>query len=175
MERLRIAKIPILVLLATALAAAGCAGPGPADVPADGPKLSAPAPANLASPKSAVISYLDWTSFAYSIANSDVASHTMSPEEEVRVNSYVELNKEKKRRISQVLVSFKPRAPSVDATHATLGAAEVWDYRYTSADGTKAITETYTASYETTYNLILQKPKSWVVKSVDVRALGQVK
>ncbi len=87
------------------------------------------------SPESAVSSYLDWTSYAYLIGNSDVASHTMSPEEEVRVNSYVQLNAEQQRRISQVLVSFKPRKPSVEGTRATLGADEVWDYRYISANG----------------------------------------
>ena len=99
----------------------------------------------------------------------------MSPEEEVRVNSYVQLNAEQQRRISQVLVSFKPRKPSVEDTRATLGADEVWDYRYISANGQSALSETYTASYETTYHVLLLKPGTWVVDSVDANALGEVK
>ena len=35
--------------------------------------------------------------------------------------------------------------------------------------------ETYTASYETTYHVMLLKPGTWVVDSVDANALGEVK
>jgi hypothetical protein len=175
MNRVCVVATPLLVLLALAAGVVGCSRrPAPAASTTIW-SSEAPASANLTSPRDAVTSYLEWTSYAYLIGNSDVASHTMSPEEEVRVNSYTQLNKEQQRRITQALTSFKPRRASVEGTRATVGASEVWHYRYLSADGARAISETYTASYEATYNLVLVKPKTWVVDSVDVRSLGEVK
>ena len=175
MERARAVTLPLLVMLASSLCVAGCAKPQPPSVSIGTAQLTRPAPADLESPKSAVVSYLDWTSYAYLVGNSDVASTTMSAKEEVRVDSYVQLNKEQQRRISQVLVTFKPRAANIEGTRATLGADESWEYRYLSADGSRAISETYTASYETTYNVVLIRPKTWIVDSVEARALGEVK
>lgn len=163
-----------VVLLAVALGASGCSRFQSPGLPAALSQSAAPAPADLSSPHAAVVSYLDWTSYAYAVGNSDVATATMSPREEVRVNSYVELNRERHRRIAQVLTSFRPRAASVDASRATVGADEVWEYRYVSTDGAKAISETYTASYETTYHVVLVGPATWVVDSVEARSLGKV-
>ena len=175
MSRVR-AYVPVLlVAVAVALTVLGCAG---SQLPVDSSGVSPPtppAPADVTTPESAVSAYLDWTSYAYALGNSEVASNTMGANEEVRVNSFVQLNKEKQRRISQVLVSFKTRSASVEGTRATLGAAEVWKYRYLSADGAKAITETYTASYETTYHVVLVKPNTWVVESVEALPLSQVR
>ncbi len=175
MKRARGAIMALLALLAVGFAAAGCAGPSSPGNSAQVSQPSTPAPAVLTSPKSAVTSYMDWVTYAYRIGDSDVATNTMSEDEEVRVNSFVELNTEQQRRISQVLTSFKPGPASVEGTHATLGASEVWEYRYLSVDGAAAVSPTYTASYEATYNVILVRPKTWVVDSVDVRALGEVK
>jgi hypothetical protein len=175
MNRARLVATALLVVFLPAAGVVGCAQPTSPVASTAASSLPAPAPANLATPDAAVASYLDWTSYAYLIGNSDVASHTMSPEEEVRVNSYTQLNKEQQRRIAQTLASFKPRRASVEGTRATLGASETWRYRYLSADGARAISETYTASYEATYNLVLVKPKRWIVDSVDVRSLGEVK
>lgn len=175
MQRAYIAAPAALLVLAIAMGVGGCTRPqtsAPTDVVV---QPAPPVPADLTSPAAAVAAYLDWVGYAYRLGDSDVASHTMGSQEEVRVDSYVQLNKERQRRMAQVLTSFRPRAATVDGARATVGADEVWDYRYLSADGERAISETHTTSYETTYVLVLEKPATWVIDSVVVRALGEVK
>jgi hypothetical protein len=176
--------------LACTLAAGGCAAP-----PASGPAASQstatataeptvappafsskpPAPADLATPQSAVRSYLDWISYAYRIAVSDVASHTASPGESVRVDSYVQYNlQERNRRIDQQMVKFMLRKEAEKDSRATVSAIETWDYRYLSASGKLSMSPTYTTSYETTYTLV-RTGDGWVVDSVKAKPLDEVK
>ena len=98
-----------------------------------------------------------------------------SPAEEVRVNSYVQLNQERGRLIGQKLVAFTPGVTSIDGTRAVLPAREDWEYRYLSLDGAKALTPTYTASYDATYTLVRVSPKRWLVDAVKAKPLGEVK
>jgi len=133
-----------------------------------------PAPVDLSDPAKAVASYLAWVSYAYQTGVSDVATPTMSPEEGVRVDSYVQLNTERGRRIEQRLVSFDARPASVDATRAIIGAREVWEYRYLSPDGIRATSATNAASYDTTYTVVEIRPGVWVVDTVEAKALGTV-
>jgi len=134
-----------------------------------------PAPADLATPEAAVRSYLDWISYAYRIAVSDVASHTMTPEEGVRVDSYVQFNlQQRSRRINQQIVEFKLRNQSAETSRATLAATEKWQYGYLSPGGERSTSPTYTTSYETTYTLV-KVPAGWVVDSVEAKPLEEVK
>lgn len=133
-----------------------------------------PAPWNLSSPESAVGSYLDWISYAYRITESSVATPTMSATQEVRVDSYIQLNLQKSRILDQGLASITFGKPSVVATRALLPATEKWGYRYVSiSEVGKTIAGPYLASYETTYTLLKGK-SGWVVDSVAVKALGEV-
>jgi len=133
-----------------------------------------PAPADLSTPEAAVRSYLDWISHAYRIAVSDAASQTMTPEEGVRVDSYVQFNlQERNRRINQQIVEFKLRKQSAEATRATLAATEKWQYGYLSRDGERSTSPTYTTSYETTYTVV-KLPAGWVVDSVEAKPLDEV-
>ncbi|NTU72056.1 MAG: hypothetical protein HGB10_09600 [Coriobacteriia bacterium] len=165
--------IALIALLAGV--AVGCSPATTANQPAILLAPVTPAPADMSTPLSAVESYLAWTSYAYAMMNSDVATHTMGPEEEVRVNSYVQLNKEKGQRLHQVLVEFKPGSPSKDGSITLLPAAEKWEYRYLSTDGQSAVSETLTAAYEATYTLIPGRAKTYLVGSVTVQALSEVK
>lgn len=136
---------------------------------------SKPQPPVLTTPESAVKSYLDWTSYAYRIATSDVASATMTPDEGVRVDSYIQLNVEKSQLIDQALTSITFGKPSVEATRATVTTKEKWSYRYVSIQTAgKTVGGPYTASYDATYTLA-KTPKGWVVDSVKAKALGEVK
>jgi len=122
-----------------------------------------------------VRSYLDWISHAYRIAVSDVASLTMTPEEGVRVDSYVQYNlQERNRRIDQQVVKFKLREASEKGSRATVSATETWEYRYLSASGQRSMSPTYTTSYETTYTLVRTRD-GWVVGSVRAQPLDEVK
>ena len=174
MKSARGLQLSMLVLLAVAMGIAGCDSRQPSSVSDSVQPGNAPVPADLTRPESAVASYLDWTAYAYRLGESDVATRTMSPQEEVRVNAYVQLNHEQGRRIAQVLTTFRPRVASIVGTRAAVGVYEVWKYRYLSADGMRAISSTYTAAYETTYTVIQLQPNTWVVDSVEVRPLGDV-
>jgi hypothetical protein len=158
----------------------GCAASPPtAPLAASGtvPSATAPPPPVLSTPAHAVRSYLGWTSYGYRVANSDVASPTMSGLEGVRVDSYVQLNKEQRRSIDQSLTGFAKVTESVVATRVVITAREDWRYRYLSVDGTRALTPYYRVSYDTTYTLI-RSPRNkhvWIVDVVEATPLGEVK
>jgi len=171
---------PLLTLVvAVSLALTGCSD-GPIlqrDAPTSGAVShpSAPATLSLTTPESAVRSYLDWTDYAYRIGASDVATRTMGPSEEVRVNSYLEMNKEQGRLIDQRLVSITFGQGSVDGTTATLPAHEQWRYRYLSLADEKPQSPLYSATYDTTYTVVATGPGHWVVEDVEAKSRGTLK
>jgi len=135
-----------------------------------------PAPWALESPSSAVRSYLDWTSYAYRIAQSKVASATMSGPEGVRVDAYIQFNIEKQRLMDQKLVSLELGKPKVTATSAVVPAKETWTYSYLSTSkGNKLLGGPYTAKYDSSYKLIKTKNGTWIVDSVKAQALTPLK
>jgi len=135
-----------------------------------------PKPWVLTTPESAIRSYLDWTSYAYRIAQSEVATPTMGAKQEVRVDSYLQLNLEKSRLIDQTLDSITFGKPSVEGTHTIVPAKERWTYRYVSIKTVdKTLSGPYSASYDDTYALVKTKKGDWVVDDVEVKALGAVK
>lgn len=135
-----------------------------------------PAPWVLTTPESAVRSYLDWASYAYRVAQSSVATPTMSAAQEVRVDSYNQLNLQKSQVIDQTLQSIVFGTASVQGAHTLLPAREKWTYRYVSI---KTVGETlagpYFASYDTTYTVVQSKKGVWVVDAVEVRPIGTIK
>lgn len=135
-----------------------------------------PKPWVLSDPKSAVRSYLDWTSYAYRITESSVATPTMTGPEEVRVDSYVQLNLQKSRILDQTLDSITFGKASVGSTSTLLPAREHWTYRYVSiAVVGKTVGGPYTADYDTTYTVVKNSKGSWVIDSVAAKALGELK
>jgi hypothetical protein len=137
---------------------------------------SKPAAPVLSTPESAVRSYLDWTSYAYRIGQSIVATTTMSASEEVRVDSYVQYNLEKLRLIDQTLKSVTFGKPSVGSTSTLVPAHEQWTYRYVSIETAGKVLEgPYSAAYDSIYTVVKSKQGTWVVDSVNATALGTVK
>jgi hypothetical protein len=137
---------------------------------------SKPEPPVLSTPESAVRSYLDWVSYAYRIGQSEVALPTISNYEEVRVDSYIQLNIQTYRLIDQTLDSITFGESSVDTSSAVVTAKENWTYRYVSIEEAgKTVEGPYSAVYETTYNLVKSENGDWVVDSVDAEAQGTVK
>lgn len=137
---------------------------------------SKPRPWVLATPDSTVRSYLDWTSYAYRIATSDVATPTMSGDEAVRVDSYIQLNLQKSRLIDQTLTSLSFGKPSMVGTRTLVPTKEKWSYSYVSikSPGGKILGGPYTATYTATYTLV-RLGKGWAVDSVEAKAVGTVK
>jgi hypothetical protein len=134
---------------------------------------AAPAPWNLKTPQTAIRSYLDWTSYAYSIGQSFVATPTMSAQEDVRVDGYIQYNIQQSRLISQKLVSITFGKPKVTATSTLVPVKENWTYSYIStAVGNKVVGGPYTATYDATYTVIKAKGGTWIVDSVDAKAEG---
>lgn len=137
---------------------------------------SKPEPWVLTSPESAVRSYLDWTSYAYRIGQSEAAVPTMSSYEEVRVDSYIQYNIQKYRLIDQKLESITFGASSVKGSRAVLPAKEKWTYRYVSIETAgKTLEGPYAVSYDTTYTVVKSDKGVWVVDSVEATSSDTVK
>lgn len=135
-----------------------------------------PLPWNLKTPESAVRSYLDWTTYSYRIAQADFSKAIMGGDENVRVDSYVQYNIEKRRLIDQKLVSLTLGTPITRGNTTLLPAREQWSYVYrTTAEGNKTIAGPYSASYDTTYTVVKSKDGLWRVESVKAAAQGIVK
>ncbi|MDH4140014.1 MAG: hypothetical protein OEV43_05520 [Coriobacteriia bacterium] len=168
-QRRRLARTISLFALIAAIVAcsSGCASEQSSD-------SGLPAGPDLSTPGSAVRSYLDWVSYAYRTAESDVASHTMTPWEGVRVDSYIELNRQDGRAIEQSLTLFEVRSLEAAENTATLAAYEEWDYRYFSLQTGEYVSEPLEASYDSTYTVVLQPDGRWLVDKVEVTALGEV-
>lgn len=134
-----------------------------------------PPPPMLRSPQTSVYSYLLWISYSYRILNSDVATMAFSQYEEVRVNSYVELNKEQGRAIDQRLVEFKVKGVQTKDNTATVTAEESWAYRYIDTRTLKYSSDVLRAAYDTTYTVVQNAKKQWLVDKVEATPRGEVK
>ena len=178
------ARLALLLVLAALVAGCGSGASGqsgsavPEGVnpdPSKGPgEYALPAEPDLTTPEAAVASYLDWVSFAYRMANSDVATQTFSAFEEVRINAYVELNRQQNRGIDQEVVSLEFREIISDEGTATVAATEEWEYRYFSLDSIEWQSDINEASYETTYTVVRQPDGRWLVDSVEAEPLTEV-
>ncbi|MHB1016876.1 MAG: hypothetical protein ACYC2X_03155 [Coriobacteriia bacterium] len=164
-----------VLLGALVLGAASC---GPAeDAPAGTPGVDiaadpvAPAPWDLTTPELAVRSYLDWVSFSYRMANSEIPTATMTPGESVRVDSYIQLNRMEGKGLEQALESIELMPVSEDASSAVLTAREEWAYRYFSLETLEYLSELTRESYETTYTLVKDAP-GWLVDRVEAQVTG---
>lgn len=135
-----------------------------------------PEPWVLDTPESAVRSYLDWTAYGYRIARSDVATPTMTPYEEVRVDSYVQYNIQKSRIIDQTLENITFGKPSVGTTSTLVPVKETWSYRYVSIETAgETIGGPYSAKYDSIYTVVKSADGVWQVDSAVTTALGEVK
>ena len=143
----------------------------PATTPEPGQQ---PPPPMLRDPRTAVHSYLVWITYAYRVLNSDVASKTFDPYEEVRVNSYVMYNYQEGRAIDQRLLVSNLKDWESKGSTATVSMHEEWAYRYISTKTGKYTSPVNTASYETTYTVVKLKD-NWVVHSVEATSSIPVK
>jgi hypothetical protein len=153
----------------------GCGDAAEDTTPSVGPgEPVVPASPDLSDPERAVASYLDWVSFAYRMANSDIPTQTLTPIEGVRVDAYIELNRQENRAIEQSLVAFELRGVSAAEPTATVTAHEEWEYRYFTLDTIVWSSDPLSASYETTYTLVQQPDGRWLVDDVDATPLTPV-
>lgn len=170
--------LPALLAVALGCALAlvvGCAPAAtPAKPPADPSNAVVPASWDLRTPPSAVSSYLDWMSFAYRMANSEIASQAMTATEGVRVDAYIQLNKQQNRAIDQRLTAFEVRSLTERPGTATLAASEKWEYRYFDLTTLEWTSDELTASYDTTYSLV-REARGWLVDSVEATSSVPVK
>ncbi len=137
-----------------------------------------PEPPVLNTPEDAVRSYLDWTSYAYRIAQSQVATPVMTPYEEVRIDSYTQFNLQRDRVLDQTLTSLKLGKVTMEASRALVPAQETWSYKYVSVKKEGGVLEgPYKASYDATYTVVKKDGSKnlWVVDSVEAKPHGTVK
>lgn len=168
----------VLAVLAVAAAVVGCR---PAMVQSSGATLDQfppprPAPWDLSAPDKAVRSYLDWVTYSYRMANSDVSTPTMEPTETVRVDSYIQLNRESGKGIAQTIVRLDIKKVVVNGKTAEVGTFEEYDYRYYDlAKPATFISPIYRATYDATYTVVQGRDKRWRVDHVVAVARGEVK
>jgi hypothetical protein len=165
-----------VALTCAALTLTGCGGDDAADESIGGEvatQVPPPASPDLSTPENAVRSYLDWTTFAYRMLNSDVVTATTDPWEYVRVDSYIELNRQQDRGLEQILDALEIVTVSEEETTTLVVTREDWSYRYFSVETLTYSTEWYQTSYEATYT-VSQAEQGWVVTGVDATALGPV-
>lgn len=137
------------------------------------PDPQVPPPPQLRDPKTAVYSYLLWISYAYRILNSDVATMAFSEYEEVRVNSYVEFNRQEGRAIDQRLIDFKIKDVESKGDTATVTAREQWRYRYIDITTGDYQGPALDVTYDTKYTVVDKKEKGWLVDEVTANAVGE--
>ena len=173
-ESVRALAVACVLIGALTLGLVGCsdATERPAGVP--GVDIAAdpvePAPWDLSTPESSVRSYLDWVSFSYRMANSEIPTATMTPGELVRVDSYIQLNRIENKGLEQSLDSIEFTSASGEATTTVLTARESWTYRYFSLETLAYLTDLTRESYETTYTLVKDAP-GWLVDTVEARVV----
>lgn len=169
----------LLAGLVALLLLASC-GSGPEPKPEVTPATASPAtatqpaPWDTSSPESAVGSYLRWVSYSYLMANSDIPTATMTPDEGIRVDAYIQLNRQQNRAIEQLLTSFRVLDVDIAEPTATVTAAEEWRYRYFALDTLTYTSESLAASYETTYTVLRQPDGRWLVDSVEATSSVEV-
>lgn len=160
---------------ATEPVGAGMAGPVVDVVVSEEAIASEPAAPDLSTPESAVLAYIDWTSYAYRIGQSQVALLTLSSYQEVHVDSYVQYNIQQKRLLDETLTGIEFGAITIEGDKATVPARESWTYSYISIEEAgKVIGGPYDIEYDTVYSLVKNETGGWVVDSVEATALGEV-
>lgn len=159
-----------VLVLALALLAPGCA-PQPKGEPLAPPVR--PVAEDFSSPQAGVRTYLDWTNLAYRMANSQLSTQVAGPNERVRVDAYIQLNRDKNQGIEQHLENLTVRSESVEGTRAVVALAEQWRYRYFTLDTQVYKGSWLQASYETTYTLE-KESRGWVVQKVDAKPLSDI-
>lgn len=159
---------------ATGTVGAAMAGPVVDVKVSEAALASQPEGMDLSTPEAAVRAYLDWTSYAYRIAQSRVALPTMSTYQEVRVDSYVQYNIQQGRLLDQSLSELTFGELREDAERVHVPVRETWEYSYVSIEEAgKVISGPHTVSYDATYTVIPQGD-DWVVNEVKATALGPV-
>ncbi len=168
----------LVACLSAAVLATGC-GEQKIDVPPVSTEKpaepKAPKAADLSTPRAAVQSYLDFITYAYRLGNSDVASQTMGPEELMRVDSYIELDRQRGRKIEQQLDAITFGAPIAQGANRQLvPASEKWTYRYIDSLSGTYKGPAKKASFDATYT-VDRADSGWLVVSVEATtaATGQ--
>jgi hypothetical protein len=137
---------------------------------------TAPARPDLTSPESAVRSYLEWVAFSYRMTDSDLATPTMGPTETVRVDSYIQLNRQAGRGIDERLLTFRTtRVVRNGPDSATVSTYEEWEYRYFDVtDPSRSLSPLHRATYDAVYTAVRGSDGSWRVEKVDATPRGKV-
>jgi hypothetical protein len=139
--------------------------------------VSPPRRWDLTSPESAVRSYLAWVTYSYRMVDSGLSTPTMEPTETVRVDSYIQLNRERGRGIDQRLVTLRvTRLERTAPDLATIVTYEEWEYRYFDiADPARSLSSLDHATYAVAYSVVRGQDGLWRVARVDASPRGEVR
>jgi len=115
--------------------------------------------------------------YSYRMVDSDLSTPTMEPTEAVRVDSYIQLNREQGRGIAQRLVTFRTtRVERTGPGIATIATHEAWEYRYFDiADPARSLSSLDHATYDVAYVVVRGTDGLWRVARVDASPRGEVR
>lgn len=129
---------------------------------------------DFSNPKAAVQSYLDSITYAYHAADSSLATPAMTAWEWVRVDAYIEKNRQEDKGIEQQLENIAFTAQAGQEPTVTVSTTEDWVYRYFALADGAYMSDELTASYVNDYTVVLQNGQ-WKVDKVKARPQGEVK
>lgn len=127
-----------------------------------------PEPWDLSSPDNAVWSYLLWRSHSYRTVNSDVSTPTMNAREQIRVDSYIEFNRQQGKYLNAIPLSVDFLQIRTTEATSVVTTYEKWHYSYYDINDKTLLEGPIFASYDATYTLTLDG-KEWKVESVETR------
>lgn len=169
----------IALALVVALLAVACASPAQRDAGDRLGPVSPPpqvtVPPDLSTPERSVRTYLEYVTLGYRMLNSEATTKTATPAENVRIDAYIELNRQEGRGIDQRLIDIETRLAASEGATATVVTEEQWVYRYFSPQTQKYTSPGYEASYDATYTVLRQPDDTWLVDSVQATSRGELK
>jgi len=181
MKQTRAHRLAVVLLVAFTLASVlgGCARARHAPVAPATPAESTPAAfppiesverIPSSTPKQAVTAYLSAIPEAYLSLEVTVVAPFVTERQEVREDSYIQLNRQEGRALEMALVSYRvleAAEPSADASSAVVRTEEQWRWRYWDIRSRKPATAWARTTYRMEYSLS-REGSGWLVASSKV-------
>jgi len=166
MRNLRRAVLTLFLLLVS-LALLACGQNGPREMAAEIPM---PTEMRQATPEEAVETYLEWLTFAYRYADSEVATPTMTADMAQRVSYYITMNLSADRVLNQRLDSFEIVEVENQNEIALVKTKEAWTFNYLSPQ-TGEFGDDFEVTYSVRYTVIVINGM-WRVQNVAAERLS---
>jgi hypothetical protein len=119
--------------------------------------------------KTLVRNYNENLSLALKRQDTELMTRFTTSREKIRINLYMEyLTKEQKTILDSKLKKISVGKPQLDGDTAKVMVQEEWSYSYLDVENRKEIKAPKNQAYQSTYYLVKNDKKEWVVDAVDI-------